>query len=112
MVDYLEDLLQSLRPVFSRQAAFSWFIIAFAGFLMRTDTYGVSSIVRALCLAPLRYPCLLHFFHSSAWDIPTLLFHWRLWLVRLGVAYIVNDRIVFTGDHTKNVQDVGGNPSG
>jgi hypothetical protein len=105
MIDYLEELLLALRPAFSRQAAFGWFIIAVVGFVMRTDTYGVSSIIRALCLAPLCYPCLLHFFHSSAWDIPTLLYHWWLWLIRQGVAYIVNDRIIFTGDHTKNVKD-------
>jgi hypothetical protein len=44
LIDYLEELLPALRPVFSRQAAFGWFIIAVAGFVMRTDTCGASSI--------------------------------------------------------------------
>ena len=105
MIDYLEELLQAMRPAFSRSATFAWFIIAIAGFIMRTDTYGVSAIIRALCLMPLCYPCLLHFFHSSAWNIPTFLPHWWLWLIRQKVACIVNDRIVLTGDHTKNVKD-------
>ena len=39
-------LLQVLRPVFSRQATFAWFVVAFAGFVTRYDVYGVSSIVR------------------------------------------------------------------
>jgi len=105
MVDYLEELLQALRPAFSRKAAFGWFVIAFAGFLMRTDTYGVTSIIRALCLEPLCYPCLLHFFHSAAWNVPALLLYWWRWLIRQEVAYAVNNRIVMTGDHTKNVKD-------
>ena len=105
MIDYLEELLLALRPAFSRQATFSWFIIAVAGFVMRTDTYGVSSIIRALCLVPLCYPCLLHFFHSAAWNTPNFLRHWWLWMIRQGVAYMVNNRRVFTGDHTKNVKD-------
>lgn len=105
MIVYLEHLLHALRPAFSRRATFGWFIIAIAGFVMRTDTYGVSSIIRALCLTPLCYPCLLHFFHSSAWNIPTFLHHWWLWLIRQNVEYRVNNRIVLTGDHTKNVND-------
>lgn len=105
MFDYLDELLQALRPAFSRKATFGWFIIAFAGFLMRTDTYGVTSIIRALCLEPLYYPCLLHFFHSTAWNIPAILLYWWLWLIRQEVAYAVNNRIVLTGDHTKNVKD-------
>ena len=105
MIDYLEELLKALRPAFSRQATFAWFIIAIAGFVMRSDTYGVSSIIRALCLEPLSYPCLLHFFHSSAWNIVILLQYWWLWLIGQQVAYRVNMRIVYTGDHTKNVKD-------
>ncbi|OGJ89693.1 MAG: hypothetical protein A2487_01145 [Candidatus Raymondbacteria bacterium RifOxyC12_full_50_8] len=105
MISYLEQLLQALRPAFSRQAAFGWFIIAIVGFVMRTDTYGVSSIIRALCLTPLCYPCLLHFFHSSAWSTQFLLQHWWLWMIRQNVEYQLHDRIVLTGDHTKNVKD-------
>lgn len=105
MIHHLEQLLHALRPAFSRKATFLWFLIALAGFVMRTDTYGVSSIVRAFCLTPGCYPCLLHFFHSSAWNLPTFLHYWWLWIIRQKVACIVRDRIVFTGDHTKNVKD-------
>lgn len=105
MIDYLEKLLSALRPAFSRQATFVWFVIACAGFVMRSDTYGVSSIIRALCLSPLCYPCLLHFFHSSAWSPETLRTYWWQWLIRQNVEHLVNGRIVLTGDHTKNVKD-------
>ena len=71
MMGYLEGLLQALRPVFTRQATFTWFVVAFAGVVTRQDVYGVSSIIRALSLAPVHYPALLHFFHSTASDILT-----------------------------------------
>lgn len=105
MINYFEALLLSMRPAFSRKATFAWFVIAAVGFIMRTDTYGVSSIIRAICLTSAGYPCLLHFFHSSAWNTKAVLQHWWLWLLHQNVAYMVNDRIVLTGDHTKNVKD-------
>ena len=101
MNDYLNDLLKFLRPAFSRNAAYCWFVTVFIGFIMRSDTYGVSSIVRALWLAPACYPCLLHFFHSSAWDSLELLKLWWQWLPNENMVLRVNERIVFAGDHTK-----------
>lgn len=105
MIFYFHQTLQALRPAFTRQAAFDWFVIVIIGFVMRTDTYGVSSIVRALFLIPASYHCLLHFFHSSAWCSKKLLHYWWLWLIRQNVEHTVNGRIVLTGDHTKNVKD-------
>jgi hypothetical protein len=65
MMGYLEGLLRALRPAFTREATFAWFVVALAGVITRQDVYGVSSIVRALSLAPVYYPALLHFFHSG-----------------------------------------------
>ena len=48
MHEYMENLLKAMRPAFSRQKTFTWFVIVFVGFVMRNDTFGVSSIVRAL----------------------------------------------------------------
>ena len=39
-----------LRPAFSRLQTFLWFATAVAGFTVRTDMLGVTSIVRALNL--------------------------------------------------------------
>ena len=41
MVEYLQNLLQALRPAFSRRATFAWFVVAFAGFVVRNDSFGV-----------------------------------------------------------------------
>ena len=81
MMEYLEALLRALRPAFTRQATFVWFVVAFAGVVTRHDVYGVSSIVRALSLAPVYYPALLHFFHSTAWTAERLYRQWEGWLI-------------------------------
>jgi len=62
-----------MRPAFSRQATHVWFVIVFVGFLVRNDTLGVNSIIRALSIAPESYNCLLHFFHSTAWSVERLM---------------------------------------
>ena len=105
MIGYLKALLRMLRPAFSRQATFGWFVVAFAGVVMRQDLYGVSSIVRALSLAPVYYPALLHFFHSSAWTAERLYWHWRRWLIGQPVVERVGGRVVVLGDHTKQPKD-------
>jgi hypothetical protein len=105
MMGYLEGLLRALRPAFTRQATFAWFVVAFAGAVTRHDVYGVSSIVRALRLAPVCYPALLHFFHSTAWSAERLYRQWETWLIRQPVVEQVAGRVVLLGDHTKQPKD-------
>jgi hypothetical protein len=105
MMDYLERFLQSMRPAFPRQATFVWFVIVWVGFVARSDTLGVSSIIRALLLAPTTYPALLHFFHSTAWSVEELMVYWWQWLTRENVAFRVGGRIVLLADHTKTPKD-------
>ena len=97
----LQRLLTFLRPAFSRQATHAWFIVVFVGFLIRDDTFGVSSVVRALALTPQSYTSVVHFFHSTAWSVEGLMSLWWNWLVARDVAYRVGERLVFLGDHTK-----------
>lgn len=105
MLDYLERMLKSMRPAFSRRATFAWFVAVFAGFVTRTDSYGVSSIVRALWLKPSCYPLLLNFFHSSAWTARGLLERWWEFLAKETNAFLVGERAVLFGDHTKVIKD-------
>lgn len=105
MITYLEQLLKALRPAFSRKATFAWFVAAFAGLMVRNDNYGVSSIVRALWLAPVCYQSLLHFFHSTAWSAEALMIQWRKWLLNQNLAHLQDGRIILVGDHTKVVKD-------
>ena len=105
MIEYMGTLLNRMRPAFSRQATFVWFVVIFVGFIVRNDTFGVSSIVRALSLDPSGYLCLVHFFHSTAWSGITLLECWWHFLAKEPVVYRVGERIVLVGDHTKTPKD-------
>jgi len=105
MLQELTGFLMFMRPAFSRRATYCWFVVVFVGFVLRSDTYGVSSVVRALALAPENYTCLLHFFHSTAWSVEAITAIWWQWLVEKNVAYHVGNRLVLVGDHTKTPKD-------
>ncbi len=105
MLEELKRFLVFMRPAFSRRATYCWFVVVFVGFILRTDNFGVSSIIRALALSPENYTCLLHFFHSTAWNIETIMPIWWQWLVQKNVAYRVDNRLVLIGDHTKTPKD-------
>ena len=105
MLDELNRFLVFMRPAFSRRATYCWFVMVFIGLIMRSDTYGVSSIIRALALMPEHYTGLLHFFHSTAWNVEGIMTIWWQWLVKKRVAHCTNDRLVLVGDHTKTPKD-------
>lgn len=105
MLEELKRFLVFMRPAFSRRAAYYWFVVIFVGFILRTDNFGVSSIVRALGLSPESYTCMLHFFHSMAWDVEAMMAIWWQWLVKKDVAHCINGRLVLVGDHTKTPKD-------
>ena len=105
MLKELERFLVFMRLAFSRRATYYWFVVVFVGFILRTDNFGVSSIIRALSLAPESYTGLLHFFHSTAWHVEGMMFIWWQWLAKKDIAHRINDRLVLIGDHTKTPKD-------
>jgi len=60
------NALQTVRPAFTRLRTFLWFATAVAGFAVRTEHLGMTSIVRALKLRPKCYEALLDNMHTSA----------------------------------------------
>jgi len=105
MIGYVERFLWAMRGAFSRRATWGWFGVVFVGLVVRGDSLGVSSIVRALALSPACYPALLHFFHSTAWSAESLFRLWWGFLARENVGHCVNGRVVLIGDHTKTPKD-------
>lgn len=105
MLNEFGDFLLWMRPAFSRLATWRWFTIVCAGFVTRTDFFGVSSIIRALNLSPRCYELILHFFHSTAWSVDTLAARWIKWLATRERGVEVNGRLVVIGDHTKTPRD-------
>ena len=65
-----------LRPAFSRLRTFLWFATAVAGFTVRTELLGVTSLVRALKLEARFYNKLVDHFHSPAVKLDRLAALW------------------------------------
>jgi hypothetical protein len=96
------SVLWLLRPGFSRLRTFLWFAAAVAGFTVRTDLLGVTSIVRALQLKERFYTVLLESFHSSAVKLDRLTVLWAQIVLRLFPGVLrVNGRLVLVGDGIK-----------
>src|SRR5450755_1182600 len=77
------NALQTVRPAFTRLRAFLWFATLVAGFAVRTEHLGVTSIVRALKLRPKCYDALLDNMHSSAVRLDELSALWTRAVLRL-----------------------------
>lgn len=93
-----------LRPAFSHNATFVWFIVCVAGLSVRSDNLGVSSIVRALSLDGNRdYFSLLRNIHSDAIDLTLLRTTWTWVVLKIFGDRIerVNGRLVLIADGKK-----------
>lgn len=96
------NAIQLLRPAFSRQSTFMWFATTVAGMMVRADTLGVTSIVRALNLRPEFYHRLLANFHSTGVKLDRLAALWTQLVLRLFPSPVrVNGRLVLVGDGIK-----------
>ena len=97
------DALWLLRPAFSRLRTFLWFATAVAGFTVRTELLGVTSIVRALKLDARHYTLLLQSFPSEALKLDRLTALWTQLVLRLFPGQVrINGRLVLVGDGIKN----------
>jgi len=97
----IDQWVLSFQKVFSRQAAFQWFVIVIFGFLLRVEGEGVTSVIRCLGLAPNEYYNLLHFFHSSAFSIVPVCRHWCSLVFQNAPLVLVKDRPVYVVDAIK-----------
>jgi hypothetical protein len=95
-------LVWHLRSACARTRTFLWMALCLAGFATRKDLLGVTSIVRALGLAPACYDRILDFFHSSALDLNQLTLAWCALVFRAHPGILrVNGRPVLVGDGIK-----------
>jgi len=95
-------LVCELRSACARTRTFLWMALCLAGMTTRKDLLGVTSIVRALGLAPACYDRLLDFFHSPALDLDKLTRAWCALVFRLHPGILrVNGRSVLIGDGIK-----------
>lgn len=73
--------------------------------MIRTDTLGVTSIVRALQLNEAAYPLLLHFFRSERINLNRLEWKWQQIISQLALIYRINGKVVMVGDGVKQTKE-------
>lgn len=79
-----------------------WMLVILAGFCVREDLLGVTSIVRALGLQALCYDRMLDFFHSPALDLGVLTRAWTALVLNTHPGLLwCNGRVVLVGDGIK-----------
>lgn len=72
MWNLLNKILTNFKECFSRQASFNWFVIIIIGFMLRSDSLGVTSVIRDLNLSHSSYATMIHFFYASSWTLETI----------------------------------------
>ena len=105
MLKFISEILLSFYPCFSRTAAFEWFVVIVLGFMVRSDSLGVTSVIRDLALNPNVYPCLMHFFHASSWEWDSIFDQWLQTVAANAPLYRISGRAVLVGDGTKRAVD-------
>lgn len=96
------EIVEELRPAFSRERTFLWFVVALAGFCCRKDVVGVTSIVRALGLKSTCYMSLRLMFHSSALNIEKLTSIWANLVIAIHPCILrMNGRCLLVADGVK-----------
>ena len=62
MLKFIENPLPAFRSCFLRTRAYEWFLVIVSALLVRYDSLGITSFVRALSLDRSLYETMLHFF--------------------------------------------------
>lgn len=105
MLNYIENVLKEFRPLFTRLAAFKWFVICVIAMMLRSDKLGVTSAIRDLDLVPECYEALIHFFRSSAYSLDLLRKQWYFCVLRNAPLNICRNRIILVGDGVKQSKE-------
>ncbi len=100
MLTYLYDALEGFRKEFSRERTWLFFIMVILGFIGSNEMLGVTSFCRFWLLDDRGYASLIHFFHSTAWDLTSLMKHWFVFVISQKWTLVSQGYVVTFGDHT------------
>lgn len=95
------QVVSELRGAFSRNRTFYWALSLLAGFSIRQDLYGVTSLIRSLGLKRSSYQRVLDFFHSPAIKIDLLAKIWLRTLLKFCTPCAPENYLVFIADGIK-----------
>lgn len=105
MWEYINSVLIGFKGCFSRKATFHYFVIIVVGLMLRCEYAGISSIIRALALQPVKYESLIHFFSSSAWTLWAIKEHWIRFVSTSNVLFTENGMPILIGDGVKQPKE-------
>ena len=101
MWNLLNKILTNFKECFSRQAPFNWFVIIIIGFMLRSDSLGITSIIRDLNLSHSSYATMIHFFHASSWTLEIISNKWVYVVKSFAPIYKEDGITILVGDGVK-----------
>jgi hypothetical protein len=96
---------RDLSPSLFSTPPWRLFCLIIIGFVATPHLEGLSSLCPFWLSHDADYHRLLHFFHSTAWQLEPLIAHWRGLVLSQHVAVEVQGRQILLGDHTAVVKD-------
>lgn len=97
----LEQIIIELRPAFSREATFKWFVILLWGIVLSSQPPAITSYLNAVGLGEEYYAQALHWFHSRGFSIERLCQYWGRWLNKHPNVRCLKGQRVYVGDGIK-----------
>jgi hypothetical protein len=97
----LEQVMLEMRPAFTRENTFEWFVLLLWGALLTTQPPAVTSYLNGLGLSERYYHQALHWFNSSAFRIEALCYQWSQWLEQHPKTHQLKGQRVYVGDGIK-----------
>jgi DDE superfamily endonuclease len=101
LYDRLEQIISELRPAFSRETTFNWFVLLLWSTLLTTQSPAITTYVNTLGLDEGYYHQALHWFRSAAFSIDNLCYLWSDWLSQHPNTKKLNGQLVYVGDGIK-----------
>ena len=97
----VEQILEQLRPAFSREATFQWFVLLIWGVLLNNQPAAITSYLNAIGLTEGYYHQALHWFNSKGFSAKKLSLQWSKWLRGHENTYRIRGQRVYVGDGIK-----------
>lgn len=101
----MENILSSFKDIFSRKAAYQWFVAIIIGIMARADKLGVTSVIRSLGLRPDTYEPMLKFFRPSSWSLEKARNRWQDTVARQTRLFRINGRFAVVCDGVRQPKE-------
>lgn len=97
----IDQVVSKLRPAFSREVPFEWFVILLWGVLLSHQPAAVTSYLNGVGLGEAYYGQALHWFHSKAFTMDEVCVRWGRWLSSQASIRTLKGQRVYAGDGIK-----------